>query len=109
MTAKQLDEKIRAIAPKWLFDEIDNLIEIAKVEEWEDPPIDCVECLNMFDGQDWADTTKFRNAVKKIDKALGLLVQVKEGEEVLTMNGLMRVGQWRYVGGYNDLLNGAEE
>jgi len=105
MTAKELNEKTIGLAPAWMVAEYNELVSIAKSEEWDSCPESLYDWIGWVDGQDWCNTNKFKNAVKKIDKQLGILTQIKEGEEVVTMNGRMRVGQWRYEKSYEQLID----
>ena len=105
MTTKELNDKVLSLAPEWMVNDYNDLVHNATLEEWDDIPESLLEWIQFVDDQDWTDTNQFRNAVKKIDKALGVLVQVKEGEDVHTMNGRMRAGQWRYAKSYDELID----
>jgi hypothetical protein len=113
MTEANLIILIRNVAPQWMIDEMDSSIDERDCVEWwgdedsyqSNKGWNELDWLNEVPGQDWTDTSKFKNAIKKIDKAIGILVQVKENEEVVTFNGRMRVGQWYYTESYRDLIN----
>ena len=98
---------IENISPKWFVEEIEDVISERREEGYSEdyqPNYDIIDWLMDGYGFLWEEprTERF---VKKIDKALGVFVQVKEGDEVYEMGvGKIRVGRWVHNKRYDELI-----
>ena len=108
MTAKELDQKIRTIAPRWMVDEADSLIDLARSEDWEDAPETIMECWDRWDGQDWTNTRQYKRAMTKIERAIGMQRQLGPGEMCLTVGARgyrnYHEGDWVFDKSWEELL-----
>lgn len=113
MTELELDKMIRANCPSWLLEEIDDFLGIVKAEREIDPDswgdyTTALDALETFEGQDWADTRKFKLAMTRIERACGVQVKLGKGEEVqeISCRGsrTFRAGDWVYDKRWDELL-----
>ena len=77
MNIKQLEKKAREVCPKWLQDEVDEMIENIKSERESDPESwedewNFFEVLDFFEGSDYADEHRFKLAMTKINRHIGV-------------------------------------
>lgn len=109
MTTKELDQKIRNIAPEWMVDEADDLIEMASAEDWESPPQNIMECMDWWDGQDWTNDRKYKLAVTKIERAIGMQKKLGKGEVVQSFGSrgsrTYREGDWVFDKRWDELID----
>ena len=87
MTITELDQMIRSNSPKWLLEEVDEFLQNVKLDRESDPDswgdyTTTLDAIEYFDGQDWTDTRKYKSAMTKIERACGVQVRLKKGEEV---------------------------
>lgn len=77
MNIKQLEKKAREVMPKWLQDEIDDIIEIMEAELESDPTSwgdwDFFEIFfNLLGDSDLADERCFKLAKTKVERHIGV-------------------------------------
>jgi len=105
----KLDHKIRSLAPQWLTDEVDELIELALVEKWEFQPKHYIDCFDWWEGQDWTDTRKYKLTMTKLERACGVQVQLGKGEESQVFSGdscrTYREGDWVFEKKWEELTD----
>jgi len=109
MTSKELDNRIREIAPQWLINECDEYIYIGESEEWESPARDCIDCFNDWGGNDMSQTQQYKTAITKLERALGCQRKLKEGEQctICTSSGSrrrLREGAWVWIQRFDQLI-----
>lgn len=112
MTIEQLEAKAREVCPEWLAMEIDYRIEEyneeieAIVEDYE--PVNFFEVLYNMSTMDLAEERRFKLALTKIERHLGISRKLRKGEEeMIWRNGrckILREGQWSTWGTYRDLI-----
>ena len=109
MTITELDQKIRAIAPQWMIIEADYLIELAHLEGWGDIPETIMECWDYWDGQDWTKTNRYKQAVTKIERTIGMQKQLCQGETCLIAsnrgNRNYTAGEWIFDKTWDELID----
>ena len=81
MNIKQLEKKAREVMPKWLQDEIDDIIEIREAELESDPTSwgdwDFFEIFfNLLGDSDLADERCFKLALTKVERHIGVQRQI---------------------------------
>lgn len=87
MNIKQLENKAREVTPKWLQDEIDELLEIIEMERAENPQswgeYDFFEILfDTFYHSDLGRTRAFKLASTKVERHIGVQRKLTKGQEI---------------------------
>ena len=102
MNLEQLTAKAREVCPEWLAMEIDYRIEEYRAEveplDGDFEPVNFFEELYNMSTMDLAEERRFKLAMTKIERHLGIQKRLSEGEEVVYWcNGrtkILREGDW---------------
>ena len=110
MKRSEANKIIKENSPKWLLEAMDDLIEMSIEDEWE-TQYDYYDCVDEFDDTWRSDyDSKSKRAFNKIYKALGIYVQVKEGEDHRVYSShtgrekILKVGSWYCAKSYSQLI-----
>tara|TARA_R110000851_G_scaffold87376_1_gene190573 strand:+ start:248 stop:604 length:357 start_codon:yes stop_codon:yes gene_type:complete len=113
MNITELENKAREVCPKWLQDEVDEMLGNIKHERESDPDSwgddwNFFEVLDFFEGSDWGKEHRFKLALTKINRHIGVCKKLGKGEEVMTWSSTgtkwLREGDWHFDTQWHDLL-----
>ena len=108
LTEKELDEKVTSLLTKRILAEVKDFQETAKEEEWEWQPNSYEALDHFFDISEGKDRARYQRMINKIDRAIGIMRQVKEGEQVVEHSSkgsrTIKVGAWTFNKRYDQLI-----
>lgn len=86
MTMHNLEMKAREVTPAWLQNDIDDMLSDIKSERESDPESwgddwNFFEVLYHFESSDEGDNRRFKLALTKIERHIGVQKKLKKGEE----------------------------
>ena len=105
MNITQLENKAREVCPKWLQDEVDEMLGNIKHERESDPDSwgddwNFFEVLDFFEGSDWGKEHRFKLGLTKINRHIGVYKKLGKGEEVMSWSSTgtkwLREGDWHF-------------
>ena len=102
MNITQLESKAREVCPKWLQDEVDELLETIK-DERESDPDSWGDGWNFFTALDF-----FKLAITKINRHIGVYKKLGKGEEACEWSSTgtkwFREGDWHFDTQWHNLI-----
>ena len=113
MNITQLENKAREVCPKWLQDEGDEMLNNIKLDREDDPDSwgdhwNFFEVLDLFEDGDLGSEHRFKLAITKIDRHIGVYRQLGKGEEVMSSSSTgtkwLREGDWHFDKKWHELL-----
>ena len=113
MNITQLESKAREVCPKWLQDEIDELLKTIKDERESDPDSwgdgwNFFTALDFFGDSDWGSEHRFKLAITKINRHIGVYKKLGKGEESWEWSSTgtkwLKEGDWHFNKQWHDLI-----
>ena len=113
MNIKKLEEKAKQVAPEWLIKEVSDFLEMVESEREYDPESwgdywNFFEVLDHFESSDIGDERRFKLALTKIERHIGVQRQLRKGEEVMTCSysgtKTLREGDWDFDKRWDELI-----
>lgn len=113
MKITQLENKAREVCPKWLQEEVDEMLETIKDERKSDPDSwgddwNFFEALDFFEDSDWGREHRFKLAITKINRHIGVYKKLGKGEESViwssTGTKYLREGDWGFDTQWHNLI-----
>ena len=113
MTRRELVERIRTAAPKWMAEDMDAAITERQDPDWwldgEMRAWDEIDYLMDYDTTDFGQSRKFKMAFTRIERAVGCQRRLGKGEQtqVLTSDGCrtLREGAWVFSKRFDELIS----
>ena len=102
-----LDKRVQSLLSKSVLAEVKDFQGTAKEEDWQWQP-NTYETLNhFFDITEGKDSVKYTRALNKVERAIGIQRQVKEGEQIVQFSYrgsfMLKVGTWIHNKRYDEL------
>ena len=110
MNITELENKAREVCPKWLQEEVDEMMSSIKSEPETYPDFEWnfLEVLYFLGTMDWASQRRFKLAMTKIERHIGVQKRLVKGEEVMSSSSTgtkwLREGDWHFDTQWHNLL-----
>ena len=118
MKIEELELKAREVTPNWLATEIDDMLEMIQCERevdeesWGDD-WNFFEVLDHFDSSDFGDCRKFKLALTKIERHIGIQQKLGKGETAMVCSSYgtrnLKEGDWYLYKTWEELVSDTNE